>query len=275
MKNMTKEDLRFRGFMSTAQLLFNPMNGGGVELFTDWMGGDSNYSGKLIPSRLMIGKRAERYFAAFIEQNPRYEALLENIQVSNSGITLGEFDFFLKDLEKGRIIHVELVYKFYLLDPSIDRGEGEQWIGPNRNDWLNLKLAKLTEKQFPLIDTPEGKAVLDRYGIDRENVRQELLFLGNLFLPYEHHFESKMLKSEAVEGRWFHFSELTQEKLGEADFFIPERQDWFIRELLDVDWMDFPGLLERLEIHMEKKRAPLVWKRNLSGELERFFVVWW
>lgn len=271
---MTREDLRFRGFLGTAQLLSSPINKV-VQLFSNWSEIDSVYSGESIPPKLMIGKRAERYFSSFVEENDRYQMLLENIQVADNGITLGEFDFFLKDTKTDEVIHVELVYKFYLFDPAIDGGETEQWIGPNRNDWLDLKLSKLKEKQFPLIDTPEGKAVLREHGINGGNVRQELLLLGNLFLPYDQDFQSDILRPEAVEGHWFHISELTQERLGEGEFFIPERQDWFIREVYDVDWMTFSVLIEQLEVHMENKRSPLVWKRTPNGDLERFFVVWW
>ena len=71
-----------------------------------------------IPERLMLGKRAERYFSEWIKQSDSYELIAENIQIIENKQTLGEFDFITRRLLDNQLIHIELIYKFYLFTVS-------------------------------------------------------------------------------------------------------------------------------------------------------------
>ena len=89
---------------------------------------------KAIPSlssNFVLGKRMESFFELLIQNSDRYKLLANNIQISREKITLGELDFLLKDLHTNQNIHLELVYKFYVYDPSF-KSEEARWIGPNR-----------------------------------------------------------------------------------------------------------------------------------------------
>jgi len=56
--------------------------------------------------------------------------------------------------ENNKPIHLEIIYKFYLYDPSIGLTQLDHWIGPNRRDSLVKKLTKLKQKQLPLLYHP-------------------------------------------------------------------------------------------------------------------------
>jgi hypothetical protein len=99
---------------------------------------------------LRLGNRLERYFSFIIDQTKRYEVLLENYQVIQNKVTLGELDFVLKDIDNQEVIHVELGAKLYLYDPN-KKVELDRWVGPNRRDNLNKKLDKLKQVQLPLL----------------------------------------------------------------------------------------------------------------------------
>ena len=49
-----------------------------------------------IPENLRLGKRVERFVCSELEQNKDIEILLENKQVQNEKITIGEIDCILK-----------------------------------------------------------------------------------------------------------------------------------------------------------------------------------
>jgi len=69
-----------------------------------------------ISDNLLLGKRVERFVVNELEQSQNIEILLQNTQVQNGKITIGEIDCILK--QDGVPIHLEIVYKFYLYDPS-------------------------------------------------------------------------------------------------------------------------------------------------------------
>ena len=110
---------QFRGFCNTNQIFIDsPIDG--VNLFpwdTD-LSKEMTLDGADISDALMLGKRAERFFSEWIEINGEYEILKEGIQIFYGKETLGEFDFLLKELATNRIIHLEMVYKFYLFDKN-------------------------------------------------------------------------------------------------------------------------------------------------------------
>lgn len=109
-----------------------------------------DYSKLSIDKKLPLGKRVEYFFEYYIKLALCYNIVNKNIQIIKDGNTLGELDFILYDNFKKRFEHVELVYKYYLYDPSFEN-ELDRYIGPNRNDTLVKKLNKLKDKQLPLI----------------------------------------------------------------------------------------------------------------------------
>jgi len=63
-------------------------------------------------------------------------------------------------LDGEQAIYLEIQFKFYLYDKTLGETEIDHCIGPMRRDSLLIKLAKLREKQLPLLYTNETKVLL-------------------------------------------------------------------------------------------------------------------
>ena len=92
-----------------------------------------------------LGKWAEFLFESIINHDQSNRLIHSNIQLKNVKQTIGEIDYLIES--NNEIIHVELASKFYLLDESIDTDLINQWIGPNRKDFLHLKASKLKKRK--------------------------------------------------------------------------------------------------------------------------------
>src|SRR5690606_12766576 len=90
-------------------------------------------------TNFVLGKRSESFFELALTHSEGFQVIAQNIQIQREKITLGEIDFLIEDCTGNRQFHVELVCKFYLYDPSLDR-ELDRWIGPNRKDSLLQKI---------------------------------------------------------------------------------------------------------------------------------------
>ena len=100
-----------------------------------------------VPKNIRLGQRMEYFMEASIKASQRYELIAKNLQIIHNKKTLGEIDFLIRDLKENKVIHLELVYKFYLFDPLYSENKYACWIGPNRKDSLPLKINKF---YFPI-----------------------------------------------------------------------------------------------------------------------------
>ena len=110
---------------------------------------------------MVLGKRAEIFFAEAIRQSSHYDLIAQNLQLIHNKQTLGEFDFFLKEQNTQQSLHVELVYKFYVYDSSFKQ-QLDRWIGPNRKDSLLKKIEHIKSHQFPLLFREESQELLQQ-----------------------------------------------------------------------------------------------------------------
>ncbi|MDG1332499.1 MAG: DUF1853 family protein [Crocinitomicaceae bacterium] len=228
-----------------------------------------------IPERLMLGKRAERYFSEWVRRSSEFDLVAENIQVIDQKQTLGEFDFIVRRKSDDQLIHVELVYKFYLFDPAVDGNEFEHWIGPNRGDQLDFKLDKLQNHQFPLLFSEAAKNKLENSGIDTSNIEQQVLFLANLFTPINHQVDFQEVNKNAIEGSWMNLDDWVRTANSEDIFAIPSQVNWFSRKLEQIEWLTKTEIMEKIMLMHTKKRSPLVYSKDVSSNQSRDFVVWW
>ncbi len=226
-------------------------------------------------TNFVLGKRAESFFSLSLAHSEGFNVLAQNIQIQARKITLGEIDFLIEDTVQGRRCHVELVCKFYLYDPSLER-ELERWIGPNRKDSLLEKIEKLKQKQFPLLYKPETAGYLSELNLRSEELEQEVCFKAHLFIPrdlkdktFEH------INPQCISGVWIHFEEFTQRDYGNFEFLSPKKQDWFIAPKFGEDWVSYSEIKESLGEMILQKRSPLLWIRKNKQEYEQLFVVWW
>ncbi|WP_037321487.1 DUF1853 family protein [Salegentibacter sp. Hel_I_6] len=228
-----------------------------------------------LSTNFVMGKRVERFFEWIIRQNPRYKLLAENIQISRNKITLGELDFLLKDLITQKAIHIEMVYKFYVYDPSFSV-EMQRWIGPNRKDTFLQKSQKLKEKQFPLLFNNETKDLLDSLGLTPLEILQKSCFKANLFVPKQlQEQQFPHINNKCIVGTWLHFKDFKDIAYRNFQFYAPKKQDWPILPKHGDTWFNHSEIITQIEISFERKKAPLIWMKKPGHVFERFFVVWW
>ncbi len=232
----------------------------------------------LIPSlaeNFVLGKRMESFFSFVIRKSPDMKLVAENLQISKEKITIGEIDFIIEDLKRKELLHVEMVYKIYVYDPSFEN-EAERWIGPNRRDSLLQKIQKLRDHQFPLLNRPETLQALKSFKIKTKILKQQVCFKAHLFLPRQLAGQSfPLLNNSCVSGYWIHLHEFTPEEFSDHRFFAPKKQDWPIYPQGNEEWYSYQVIHGQvLQLH-EKKTSPLLWMHTSHGEFRRIFVVWW
>ncbi|WP_424493536.1 DUF1853 family protein [Salinimicrobium sp. GXAS 041] len=230
---------------------------------------------ELFPPAMVLGKRIERFLRIYLDHFSDEDVLAENVQVFSDKVTLGEFDFILKNRNSGAISHVEVVYKFYLYDPTFPE-EVDRWIGPNKKDSLHKKLLRLENRQFPLLYKQEAAPLLKHFEIDPEKVIQKALFKANLFVPLEKVGKHlPLINNECIQGVWIRYQDFTNQSFGSYQFFSPKKPDWPTLPEKGTDWYSYSEIKEELETFIEKKRSPLLWMKKNSQDYQRFFVVWW
>ncbi|WP_298311813.1 DUF1853 family protein [uncultured Aquimarina sp.] len=245
---------------------------------------DLQISDDFIPNELpiqiseneVLGKRVEHFFEYFINSSKNYKIILKNLQIFKDKITIGELDFLLEDQQQNQLLHIELIYKFYLYDPKKSESVLERWIGPNRNDSLLEKVTKLKEKQLPLLYRSETIATLQKLDIEPNNILQKVCFFGNLFVPLSYQNKKiSHLNNDCIVGYWIHSEEFTEEKYGSCLYYIPQKKDWVTDPKLNEIWYPFTSILDKLNTQLIKKKSPLLWIKSNEDSFSKCFVVWW
>lgn len=272
---MNQRKLQFQGFLETPQLNFSHTTYSfqQYQLQNHLLPQQHTYTTEISPTTI-LGKRAEAFFHYCITHFSEEQVIAHNVQVEKNKITVGELDFLLKNPFQGKISHVELVYKFYLYDPSIAENI-KRWIGPNRKDSLVTKLEHLKNHQFPLLQEAETRSLLDQLEIPHREIEQKLFFKANLFIPLGWKKELPAFYKECIRGFWIKSSEFTEEGYGQHLFFSPRKPDWFISPEKGTIWFSFSEIKIILADLLKKQKSPLVWMKKNNNEYHRFFLVWW
>ncbi|MDW5288704.1 DUF1853 family protein [Formosa sp. PL04] len=225
-----------------------------------------------VEKRLRLGKLVERFVGFELKQHENIKIIVENLQIQKQKRTIGEIDCILK--QDDQLIHLEIVYKFYLYDPEVGTTEFEHWIGPNRKDSFIEKLTKLKEKQLPLLYNPETKKYLDALQMSSETIIQHVYFKAQLFVPI--HLKTNAFKdinSECIVGFYVSFNNLKQ--FEDCKFSIPEKIDWLCDIEIQCAWLTFSNFITELEPLISRQTSPLCWIKYPNGITEKCFVVWW
>lgn len=225
------------------------------------------------PRNRLLGKRMESFFEIALKHSGRYEKIASNIQIFREKVTLGEIDFLLKDLQKNKILHVELVYKLYLFDPKLPVGF-DRWIGPRRKDSLPQKLKWMKERQFPLLYLPESREKLQHLDLDFSNIEQQLCFKAKLFIPQKEKPEFEKLNPACMEGVWMHWKEFQKKDFQKNLFSSPKKVYWSMSPENNKSWLNFSQMQEIVSKLIEKDRPPLIWMKS-DDQISSFFVVNW
>lgn len=216
-----------------------------------------------------LGKRVEQFYSEILKSNSEVELLEQNIQLKEELRTIGELDFIIR--YKMKPVHLELVYKFYLYDPTEGATEIDHWIGPNRKDCLRYKLDKLIDKQLPMVYHKSNASLIKRHNIELEELQQRVDFRGQLFVPATGEAEFLLINKDCVRGVYYRLGELPED----AKYFLPEKNDWLIEPTNNVDWKEHDQIMVMLEDYLQNERSPLCWQKSSSGKIEKCFVVWW
>jgi hypothetical protein len=228
-----------------------------------------------VEEKYMLGKRIEKFFSFYLQCSGRHKLIAENIQIRHDKDTVGELDYLISDNESNTY-HIELGYKFYLLDPSISKNQMECWIGPNRNDSLMQKLNKLYEHQFPLFYSKYTSDYLNELNINPKNTQQKLCLKVQLFTPKSFSLaEIKELNPTTIKGHWLYFEDFQKDEFSKSKFFIPDKQDWIIDPEYCDHWIDYEKTLSIIRYQVAAKKSPLVWMKDNNNKSTPIFVVWW
>lgn len=259
---------QFSGFSNTPHLFKSAING--LNPFLDSPKNSIKFNAE-VDTRLRLGLRVERFVSEELKQNPDIKILIENYQVRENKHTLGELDCLL--LKKEIAIHLEIQFKYYLIDPNIEGSEINQCIGPMRRDSLNDKLTKLKSKQLPLLFNSETKPLLERLNLLAKDFEQYIYFKAQLFMPYGKNIKLKQLNPDCVYGFYFNYSKLP--KFKDCKFYKPKKTDWLLDLSSNVNWLTYDKIVPQLKVYEDEKYAPLLWLKFSNGELTKCFVVPW
>ncbi|WP_299779638.1 DUF1853 family protein [uncultured Formosa sp.] len=225
-----------------------------------------------VEGQLRLGKLVERFVAYELNQDDNIEILIENIQIQQNKRTLGELDCILKQADQ--LVHLEIVYKFYLYDPEVGTTELDHWIGPNRKDCLIDKLTKLKDKQLPLLYNPETKKHLDLLHISLKNMVQQVYFKAQLFVPYGLKSPRfNVLNPDCIQGFYISYKALDLFKT--CKFYMPKKIDWLCVIEPQIPWETYTNFKKLIMPLMIRKTAPLCWVKHANGLTEKCFIVWW
>ncbi len=222
-----------------------------------------------------LGLYFERLWQFFLREDPETELVAHNLPVTREGSTLGEFDCIYFCHRRRAHVHLELAVKFYLGLPG--RPAAQAWVGPNARDRLDIKLARLLEKQITLGDRQAAQAQLESLGIGA--VQREIALRGYLFQPLEGTLPAPTGYNTGRRfGRWLHSTQLARlaGEPGVAGFVPLERMQWLAPLHAAADQCTgITALARGIDKRFATRNTPaLVAAVDAAGnEQQRFFVV--
>ncbi|MBL1281301.1 MAG: DUF1853 family protein [Fluviicola sp.] len=261
---------QFSGFLSTP-LLWENRDRFGLEQYAI-INEQSSVFKRIIKPNLPLGKRVEVFLSHLLHNDTKLNSISENIQIQREKRTLGELDFIFNDNESS--IHLEVVYKFYLLDINAGKTDLEQWVGPNRKDSLSLKIEKLRTKQLPRLHLPETASLLQEKGFNQKKMKQYVHFQAQLFVPFGFKKSSfQNINPECINGFYISLNQLREFR--NCEFYIPSKVNWLIDPTLEREFIGYEEFEEKVVSYLNQKRSPLCWLKDENNHLSKFFIVWW
>lgn len=225
-----------------------------------------------IPDGLRLGHQIEHVYLQLLKVSNHYKVLAHSIQLIEGKRTLGELDFVIKSLDTDEIIHLELAYKFYLMDPQMD-GVVEGLVGPNRGDAFTYKLDKIKNKQMPLLFSDAARK---RLKLDVDVVDQKVAFYGEIFLPYTMQDKDLgVLNQRCIRGSYMSLTQFSSEEFDTCKFHFPNKSEWVHVPCEDVKWMNFESAIELVKKRHAIYRSPMIWIKRGGGLIEKIFVTHW
>lgn len=225
-----------------------------------------------LPNDLRLGHLIEQIVSQLVQSSSNFQLHHHGVQFKEGNKTIGEIDLIIQDNVTQQVSHIELAYKFYLLDPSISDRELNNWIGPNRNDSLHEKLAKTKNKQFPLLHGDLSQSELRSLKV--EEVSQKLCLLASLFIPFG--FEGQIGDGyrKAVKGYYLNWESFQQQHHSNRLYHLPPKKEWGMDPSDKSIWLNYSEIQGTIEKSMEESRSVLCWAKA-EGSFSTFFITFW
>ncbi|SFR85149.1 DUF1853 family protein [Maribacter stanieri] len=264
---------QFQSFLNTPPIWINKQFG--IEQFNFPAVNLENFSPTPIPDNLRLGHQMESVCKQLLAHSSQFNVLVYNLPIREGKQTLGEIDFILKDATTKQVIHVELTYKFYIINPDITEPI-HQLIGPNKSDAFFMKMEKIKNKQFALLHSEAGTAALSSLNIEASNLKHQTCFKAQLFKPYNlEALHLSPINKNCIVGYWLRLKEFTTDDFITCRFYIPNKKEWTLNPNVTVEWISYTDALLAIELQLAKQKSPLVWMKKNNMQFEKFFVVWW
>lgn len=231
----------------------------------------------------LLGKYFESLVEFWLLNCGDKKLLAHNLQVFKVRNTIGEFDFVYRNLDDGKVYHLECAGKFYLAHKNTSKLSN--FIGPNSIDNLEQKVKKIVDEQIALAKTDEGKEALFIEGIEEEVV-PKIFLKGYLFYYADLYFENIFIQPKFSEPNhpkgWWIFSK-------DVDYFFSRKQSkWIIVDR--IEWiskviehdnnkmLSNSELIEKLKNYFKNNTYPLLIAEleeddNYYQEISRGFIV--
>jgi len=214
---------------------------------------DYIYSG----NHRLLGSYFERLWQFFFIHHPDWSLLAHHVQIRNKKQTLGELDLLVEDAQ-GTVIHLELATKWYLQIPNCSGGESKHWLGPQTQDRLDLKLHKLTAKQFPFAFNKHTLEHLNSKGLPQPDI-QQLVLKGGLFYKWNsHHQLAPEVPSDTQLFPWSHGHEVEQWIDPKGHYMLLEKHQWLAPAIIcetDVEPQPAQAIIKIIHDHFDKNKA--------------------
>ncbi|MFD0797796.1 DUF1853 family protein [Maribacter chungangensis] len=234
-----------------------------------------NFSPSPIPQKIRLGHQMEHVCKQLLDHSDTYEVLLYNLPIREGKQTIGEIDFILKEKATQQLVHVELTYKFYIIDPSISESI-HQLMGPNRRDMFFTKMEKIKNAQFALLHSLAGSSALAQHDINSNEIQHQACYKAQLFEPYgSAPLHLRPLNPKCIVGYWLRMTDLQTDAFKNYQFYIPYKTQWVVAPHAEMEWTSHYETLLEINLRLIKQNAPMVWMKKSETEFEKFFVVWW
>ena len=262
---------QFKGFLSTPPIWRNTQFN--IQQFEFPEVDLTDFSPTPIPQKIRLGHQMEYVFKQLLDYCPQYDVLVHNLPIRNGKQTIGEIDFILRNAETQQLIHVELTYKFYIINPDISEPI-HQLMGPNRRDMFFTKMEKIKNEQFSLLHSQPGSTALSEKGIDVTQINHQVCYKAQLFEPYgSKPLNLRPLNPNCIVGYWLRMADFQTDTFKNHQFYIPFKSQWVLEPHTNVEWKPHFETLLEINLRLLKQNAPMVWMKKSETEYEKFFVV--
>jgi len=186
----------------------------------------------------LLGSYFEVLWQYFFSHYPQWQLLGSQVQIPPSGPTLGELDIVCEP-PAGQPLHVELAIKLYLRHPNHSGLENSHWLGPRTNDRLDLKLNKLEQKQFQMLQHEATQNTLTSANLPNQLTPASVI-KGYLFEPFSNSlFDDSLAETTATPiqkprsanancqtGHWIHNDKIHELLKHHNHWQIIEKWQW-------------------------------------------------